>query len=222
VYLQSRQSGWRFQHKFRKALKPGAPHFGDGHGYQWVRRFNENSSAANSPAAAAQPRLGRLGKGAPRGLRLKFGTNSKPSRLMLIHKFFHVTRSLPDTQKRFESWQSQQQALQSGCPQPAPWEWPADTGPQEEITLECLPSAHSRQIIFRSLKGPIELAGLIEFFPIRDNFTEVELTADCTFSSTAPGAKAWDAWFEDFLNAQLQRMEQLLNEPACSLPLDAG
>jgi hypothetical protein len=143
---------------------------------------------------------------------------------MLIHKFFHVARSLPETQRRLEAWQTQcgLPGIQADFPHPAPWEWPPDAGPQEDITLESLPGAHSRQILFRSLKGPIELAGLIEFFPVRDNFTEIELTADCTFPSAHPDPPAWDAWVEDFLNAQLQRIEQDLNEPAFSLMLDAG
>ncbi len=142
---------------------------------------------------------------------------------MLIHKFFHVARSLPETQRQLEAWHTRQGplGLQTEFTNPAPWEWPPDAGPQEDITLESLPGAHSRQILFRSLKGPIELAGLIEFFPIRENFTEIELTADCTFPSAHPGPAAWDAWFEDFLNAQLQRIEQALNEPALSTRFDA-
>jgi hypothetical protein len=52
--------------------------------------------------------------------------------------------------------------------------------------------------------GNAEVAGMIEFFPIRPNLTEVVLTLD--YDAMSPLQKACDT-LDRFLNRQLSRIE---------------
>ncbi len=60
------------------------------------------------------------------------------------------------------------------------------------------------RILFRSVGGDVELAGMVELFEIRPALTEVVLTLD--YETLSPLQKAFEA-LDRFLNRQLARIE---------------
>jgi hypothetical protein len=64
------------------------------------------------------------------------------------------------------------------------------------------------RILFRSVRGAVELAGMIELFPIRPNLTEAVLTVE--YEAKSPVQKALEAVsmaLDGFINRQLARIE---------------
>ena len=71
-----------------------------------------------------------------------------------------------------------------------------------------MPGDDPNRILFRSVDGTVELAGMIELFPIRPNLTEAVLTVE--YEALSPLQKAIDAMsiaLDRFLNRQLARIE---------------
>lgn len=90
-----------------------------------------------------------------------------------------------------------------------------------EVELLTLPSDDPCQTLFRSTRGDMEVAGMLEFVPIRENVTEVQLTIDYKLKS--PIHRLFDAitaCFDCFLNAQLRRIEAHLATDEAHLATD--
>jgi uncharacterized membrane protein len=76
------------------------------------------------------------------------------------------------------------------------------------VELVALPSDDETQTLFRSVGGNMQVAGMIEFVPIRDNCTEVQVTIE--YGIHSPMHSVFDAVtnaVDRFLNKQLRRIE---------------
>lgn len=76
------------------------------------------------------------------------------------------------------------------------------------VDLAEVPGGDENTTLFRSTGGNLEVAGMIEFFQVRENLTEVVLTID--YQLKAPLARVVDALghvLDRFLNEQLHRMQ---------------
>lgn len=139
---------------------------------------------------------------------------------MYIQKIFHLHLSLEASRER---------VLECG----ALWEleieratfthdrghFEVETGLGDRLSSDIrkLPGEDPNRILFQSVGGNVELAGMVEFAPIRENLTEVTLTLD--YEMVSPIQRAFDALtsnFDRFLNRQLIRLENCLQRPAGS------
>ena len=81
-------------------------------------------------------------------------------------------------------------------------------GQRVSADIEEVPGDDPNRILFRSVEGTVELAGMIELFPIRPNLTEAVLTVE--YEAPSPLQKAIEAMsmaLDRFLNRQLERVE---------------
>ena len=116
---------------------------------------------------------------------------------MFIQKVLHIHRSLDETRAQLSNLASFENGVgQFDCPLPR--------GLRVHGVLVELPTADPNQILFQSTTGNVELSGLIEFTPVRENLTEVQLTMEYGFKS--PLAAMCDRLFrcvEQFFQRQL-------------------
>jgi hypothetical protein len=149
---------------------------------------------------------------------------------MLIQKIFHVHQGLEETKARLAHVQNYRQYLegvrkavitedgvaQFDCVLP-------DGGFRAHMVLVELPTQDENQVLFRSTAGNVEVSGLLEFFPIKDNLTEVQLTLD--YSLRSPFASIFNAFtapLERFMNRQLRRLQEILNGEYLSFPISTS
>jgi hypothetical protein len=142
------------------------------------------------------------------------GDSATPPPLMLIQKIFHVRLNLLETKACLAKLHRDRRTLQDvevamlGDDCTAQLKLKPRNGFHAEVELLTLPSEDPCQTLFRSTRGDMEVAGMLEFVPIRDNITEVQLTIDYKLNS--PLHRLFDsitACFDHFLNAQLRRIE---------------
>lgn len=129
---------------------------------------------------------------------------------MFIQKVFHIHRSLAETRTQLAHLGAFRRQLtgvetavitdegvgQFACILPR--------GLRVHCVLVELPTADPNQVLFQSTAGNIDLSGLIEFTPVRDNLTEVQITLEYGFKS--PLASLCDRVFrcvEQFFLRQL-------------------
>ena len=149
---------------------------------------------------------------------------------MLIQKIFHVHQGLEATKARLAHVQSYRQYLdgvrkavitedgvaQFDCVIP-------DGGFRAHMVLVELPTQDENQVLFRSTAGNVEVSGLLEFFPIKDNLTEVQLTLE--YSLRSPVASIFNVFtasLERFMNRQLRRMQAILNGEYLPFPVSTS
>lgn len=81
-------------------------------------------------------------------------------------------------------------------------------GQRVSADIEEVPGDNPNRILFRSVRGPVELAGMLELFPIRPNLTEAVLTVDYEpVSSLQKFIDIFSIGMDHFLNRQLARIE---------------
>lgn len=138
---------------------------------------------------------------------------------MLIQKIFHVRQDLQETKARLAHVQSYRPYLdgvrkavitedgvaQFDCVLP-------EGNFRAHLVLVELPTSDDNQVLFRSTAGNVELSGLIEFFPIKENLTEVQLTLEYSLSSPVHSIfNLFTASMERLVNRQLRRVQGILN-----------
>jgi hypothetical protein len=141
---------------------------------------------------------------------------------MLIHKIFHLHQPLAqarETLRDLPSFQSSENGVEITCTRLNPHgrarlEFKTRQAPTlgtiGTITTEIeeIPSQAPNQILFRSAEGGVELAGMLELFPIRQHLTEAVLTVDYgAVSSLQKAIEAMSMALERFVNRQLIRIE---------------
>jgi len=139
---------------------------------------------------------------------------------MLINKIFHLRQPLPEARRRlreFGNWTGSKGDAEMNCSMIEHegierFEFSPRPGERVSADIQELPGDDPNRILFRSVGGNAEVAGMIEFFPIRPNLTEVVLTLDCD-DAVSPLQKAFDT-LDRFLNRQLARIEGCM-ERAC-------
>ncbi len=147
---------------------------------------------------------------------------------MLIQKIFHVHQDLQHTKERLARVQSYRPYLdgvqeaviaedgsaQFECVMP-------ENGFRAQLAVVELPTDDENQVLFRSTAGNVELAGLIEFFPIKDNLTEVQLTLEYSLRSASHSIfETFTGSLERLVNRQLRRVQAVLDGE--SMPIAAG
>jgi len=143
---------------------------------------------------------------------------------MLIQKIFHVHSPLSETKGRLSRMHAYRPQLagvrkavvtSDGVGQ---FDCELSHGLRAHCVLVELPTGEPNQILFRSTTGNVNLAGVVEFVPIRENLTEVQLTIEYGFRS--PIHNLLNRLFkcvDSFLHRQLATLQSFLEGPF-SLP----
>lgn len=131
--------------------------------------------------------------------------------MMLINKIFHLRQPVAEARQRLRepgTWNGLESDPDMGCStiktEGGRFEFSTRQGQRLSAKIEEVPGDDPNQILFRSAAGNVELAGIIELYPIRPNLTEVVLTVD--YVAVSPLQKAFEA-LDRFLNRQLLRIE---------------
>jgi hypothetical protein len=140
---------------------------------------------------------------------------------MLIQKIFHIHRNSADTRaaltgirlfRRDPAGSKKAVLTVDGVGQ---FDCELPTGFRAHCVLAELPSSDPNQALFHSVEGNLEVAGLIEFIPIRENLTEVQLTLEYSFKSTFHTALDFVTHStEHFIDRHLERLECWLDGSA--------
>lgn len=132
---------------------------------------------------------------------------------MLIQKTFHVHQPLTATKARLSNLRSFRRVLE-GVREAA-------SRSEGVLRLECkvghgftaivelleIPTDDKTQTLFRSVDGNMELVGLVEYFEVKDDLTEVQITLDYSIHSSFHSAlDSISASVERFVNRQLRRV----------------
>jgi len=136
---------------------------------------------------------------------------------MLIHKIFHLRQPVQEARERLRelgTWSGSGNDIEVRCSEIESegigrLEFKSPHGQRVSADIEEVPGADPNRILFRSVGGTVELAGMIELFPIRANLTEVTLTVE--YEVVSPLQKAIDSLsmaFDRFLNRQLAHIER--------------
>jgi hypothetical protein len=135
---------------------------------------------------------------------------------MLIHKIFHLHQPVDEARERLRelgSWSGSEKDFEVNCSMIESkgigrLEFRSPAGPSVSADIEEVPGDEPNQILFRSVEGTMELAGMIELYPIRPNLTEAVLTVE--YETVSPLQKAIGTMamaFDRFLNRHLERLE---------------
>jgi uncharacterized membrane protein len=130
---------------------------------------------------------------------------------MFIQKVLHIHRNLDQTRSQLSNitaFRTQPHGVETamitegGTGQ---FDCALPHGLRVHCVLVELPTPDPNQILFQSTAGNVELSGLIEFAPVRENLTEVQITMEYGFKS--PMAAVCDRVFrcvEEFFLRQLE------------------
>ncbi len=145
---------------------------------------------------------------------------------MLINKIFHLRQPVFEARERlreFETWNWLEPDAEVKCiERNGIGRFEFGTGPGQRVSTEVEEVAGDdpNRILFRSVGGDVELAGMIELFPIRANLTEAVLTVDYEAESRLQKViEAMATAMDDFVNRQLARIERCMalgSEPGVS------
>lgn len=134
---------------------------------------------------------------------------------MLIQKTFHIHQSLDQTRKSLGDFQAYRRQLrgvkEASVSADGTGHFAATTGPGMNIAADfaevpCEKTDGCRT--FRSVRGSIQFAGMCEFFPVKENLTEVVLTIDYRLASPVHRAMDWlTSATERFLNQQIEQIQ---------------
>jgi len=130
---------------------------------------------------------------------------------MFVDKIFHLRQPLPEVRRRLRqpnTWSAWHEDPEVHC---SLMEW---DGIRFEFAtrqaqrfcahIEELPGRDPNRILFRSVRGNVALAGMLELVPIRPNLTEVVLSLD--YEAPSAMQRVVEA-LDRFLNRQLMRLE---------------
>ncbi|HEX4087030.1 MAG TPA: hypothetical protein VHY22_19100 [Chthoniobacteraceae bacterium] len=132
---------------------------------------------------------------------------------MLISKIFHLHQPLIEASRRLrepEVWQEMagdaemRVSMTDGI---GHFEFRSKMGEPIRADIQELPGEDPHQIVFRSVGGDIELAGMIELFEIREHLTEAVVTLD--YSAVSKLQKAFGV-LDRFLNRLVGRLESCI------------
>ena len=132
---------------------------------------------------------------------------------MLINKIFHLHQPVTKAHQRLRelgTWNGLENDAEVHCSMMegiGHFEFKAGYGQRVSTDIEEVPGDDPNRILFRSVGGNVELAGMIELFPIRPNLTEVVLTLE--YEAVSPMRKVFEA-VDRFLNRQLARVERCM------------
>jgi hypothetical protein len=135
---------------------------------------------------------------------------------MFIQKIFHLRQSIDESRDRLRSlgsFSGSERGVKVRCAMDGPegagrLECSSATGQRIFADIEEVAGEDPNCILFRSVDGPVELAGMIELYPIRAQLTEAVLTVEYDVISPLQKAiEAMSAALDNFLNRQLEQLE---------------
>ena len=133
---------------------------------------------------------------------------------MFIQKIFHVHQSLHETRTRLAaigSYRRQFGGVARACVSAdgiGQFRFEPGLGYELNVEIERIADESPDRVLFRSKSGNVEVAGMIEYFPVLNNLTEVVLSLD--YELKAPLARVVDSVsgvVDRFVNQQLRRMQ---------------
>ena len=136
---------------------------------------------------------------------------------MFIHKIFHLRQPLNEARERLRApgtWTRTDHDVSLNCdPQDSGAighvEFQTRHGGPISADIEEVSGSEPERILFRSVSGDVELAGMIELFIIRPNLTEAVLTVEYEAPSAMQKAiERISVGLDQFLNRQLARIEK--------------
>src|SRR5476649_2428402 len=140
---------------------------------------------------------------------------------MLIQKVFHVKKSATETKSRLSDLGLYERQLH-GVKRAAlvtdgvgEFEFEIGNGFLAAADIGVIAGENPNEVLFHSVKGNVEIAGMVEFYEAKPNLTEIILTID--YSIRAPFYRLLDSMTDSvdrFFNQQLRALESALNEPA--------
>jgi uncharacterized membrane protein len=133
---------------------------------------------------------------------------------MLIQKTFHIKKSLNDTKASLANIQAYRRELEGvnraviTADGIAHFEIETGAGFGAAVDLAEIATGSENEILFQSLGGDMEISGMVEFFEIRNNLTEIVLTLDYSIkSSVLRAVDSLTGSVDHFLNRQLSRIQ---------------
>jgi hypothetical protein len=135
---------------------------------------------------------------------------------MFIHKIFHLHQPLTAARQRLRNLtvcKTTEKDFEVTCSKIEPQgigrlECIIRPGQRVSADIEEIPGDDPNRIMFRSVRGPVELAGMVELYPIRANLTEAVLTVDLEpVSSLQKVIDVMANGLDGFLNRQLACIE---------------
>lgn len=143
---------------------------------------------------------------------------------MLLQKVLHVHHDLEETKACMANLHGYRRELE-GCRKAVVtadgigrFEFTTGTGFAAQVEVQELPSSRPDQVLFQSIGGNVEVAGLIEYLAIRPHLTEVQITLEYSMKSPMQGMlDAVTGAFEKCVNRQLQRIQGHF-EGVCTFP----
>ena len=150
---------------------------------------------------------------------------------MFIQKIFHLRQPLPEarqTLRELGTWNDLEKDQEVRCSKlesegVSRVELKTTTG--EIVCADIVEVAGDEpdRLLFRSVGGMMELAGMIELYPIRANLTEAVLTVEYeAISSLQKAIEAMSAALDGFLNRQLARIEGAIERARNAGPADVS
>jgi hypothetical protein len=136
--------------------------------------------------------------------------------VMLIQKIFHLHQPVNEARERLReigSCDSREKDFEVTCSRMegegiGRLELRMGHGQRVSADIKEVAGDDPNRILFRSVGGAVELAGMVELFPIRANLTEAVLTVE--YEARSPMQKALEAMsmaLDGFINRQLARIE---------------
>lgn len=142
---------------------------------------------------------------------------------MFIHKIFHLHKPLEEARRTVTELGALRELAKNNArfdeDGTGHFEVKTKFGQRISADIRQVPGNEPNQLLFQSVGGDVELAGMIEFVPIRDNLTEVILTLDYEVASSFQ--RAFDlltSSLDRFLNRQLTRLELYLRQQPKEAP----
>jgi uncharacterized membrane protein len=130
---------------------------------------------------------------------------------MLIQKIFHVRLGLDETKNRLARNYAHvldDVQVANRADDVTHFEFSTANGFQATVELVALPSDDPMRTLFHSVDGNMQVAGMLEFLPIRDNCTEVQVTVEYAIKSPIHSViDSVAAALDRFVNKQLRRLE---------------
>ncbi len=133
---------------------------------------------------------------------------------MLIQKIFHVHKPLSETRYRLYNIASYRRQLEGvekamiTADGIAHFQIEPSFGYDVVADLIELPNSTQERLLFGSISGNIDVAGVVEFYEVRENLTEIVLTIDYQLKNAlARVVDSLTGSIDHFLNEQLVRLQ---------------
>jgi uncharacterized membrane protein len=132
---------------------------------------------------------------------------------MFIHKIFHLRQPLNEARARLRApgtWDGADTAVSVHCADASGHlAFSSREGTPISADIVEVPGEEEDRILFRSVCGEVEVAGIIELFPIRPNLTEAVLTMEYDAPSGVQSViERITVGLDQFLNRQLAKIER--------------